>query len=223
MMRYSILTPTLCRPTLKRLCDSIDAQSSSDWEHIVIIDCDPTSEQGVILESIAHPQRRIIKCSKKHKMDYGNTARREGFDIAQGEYILQIDDDDWYADTEVFKTLERVTKTWAAFPVLSRGRRCHNKPPALHLTGSAMFMYRRDTGLKFPDNTDYSADGQLVEQLKAKFDYETLDDCRELVIYPKANHGRTQAEIDAWRPTHRGIKYAADGCTIDWHDHNTRG
>src|SRR6516164_8646027 len=97
-MRYSLLTPTLCRPTLKRLCDSIDAQSSTSWEHIVIVDCDPTPEQRVILESIQHPQRRIVRCSKSHVRDYGNTARREGYDIAQGDYILQIDDDDWYAD-----------------------------------------------------------------------------------------------------------------------------
>ena len=222
-MRYSILTPTLVRSTLKRLCDSIDGQSSPDWEHIVIVDCDPSTEQAVILESIKHPQRRIMRTSKSHLMDYGNTARREGFDIAQGDYILQIDDDDWYADDKVFETLQRVTKTWAAFPVLAYGKRCHRKPPALYLTGSAMFMYRRDTGCKFPDNADYSADGQLVEELKSKFEYETLDDCRELVIYPQANHGRTQAEISTWRPLKRVIKYAADGCTIDWHDHNARG
>jgi glycosyltransferase involved in cell wall biosynthesis len=156
-------------------------------------------------------------------MDFGNSARRYAFDQAVGLYVLQIDDDDWYADDKVFETLQRVTKTWAAFPVLAYGKRCHRKPPALYLTGSAMFMYRRDTGCRFPDNADYSADGQLVEELKSKYEYETLDDCRELVIYPTANHGRTQAEIDTWRPKTRTMKYAADGLTVDWHDMFQRG
>lgn len=222
-MRYSIITPTLCRPTLKRLCDSIDSQSNDSWEHIIVVDRTPSSEDCRLLEDISQPmrgRRRIHFCKTPHAMDFGNQARSEAFDLATGDYILQIDDDDWYADTKVFETLNCVTKTWAAFPVLAYGKRCHRKPPALHLTGSAMFMYRRDTGCKFNPHGGYSADGQLVEELKSKYEYETLDDCRELVIYPQANHGRTQSEIDAWKPIHRAYKYAKDGCTVEWRDHN---
>lgn len=223
-MRYSIITPTLVRPTLKRLCDSIDEQTNGDWQHIVVIDCVVDAEQSAILDSIKPDPRRIFRfCSKQHPKDYGNTARREAYDLAEGEYILQIDDDDYYADADAFTTLEQVTATWAVFPVLAYGKRCHRKPPAIGLTGSAMFMYRRDTGMKFPDNADYSADGQLVEALKAKYEYQSLDDCRELVIYEKANHGRTQAEIDTWRPTNNTLKYASDGLTIDWFDTHVRG
>jgi glycosyltransferase involved in cell wall biosynthesis len=144
------------------------------------------------------------------------------FDNASGDYILQIDDDDYYADPEVFNTLRCVTKPWAVFPVLAFGKRCHRKPPAIGLTGSAMFMYRRDTGLKFPDNTDYSADGQLVEELKSKFEYQSLDDVRELAIYPQANHGREQHEIDEYIPSKKPYQYAADGLTVDWFDRNAR-
>lgn len=222
-MRYSILTPTLCRPTLKRLCDSIDEQSNDSWEHIVVIDCEITEEKRKILETIKfHPNRRFHHTVKPHVKDFGNTSRREAFDIAKGDYILQIDDDDYYADKDVFKTLEQVTATWAVFPVLAFDKRCHRKPPAIGLTGSAMFMYRRDTGLKFPDNADYSADGQLVEALKAKYEYQSLDDVRELAIYPKANHGREQKEIDAYVLVNHKIKYAADGMTIDWYDRYQR-
>lgn len=223
-MRYSILTPTLVRDTLKRLCDSIDSQTCTDYEHIVIIDCPITPHKKEILDSIApNPRRRFVSCTTPHVKDFGNCARRQGFDLATGEYMLQIDDDDYYADAEVFETLKRVTKPWAAFPVLAFGKRCHRKPPALGLTGSAMFMYRRDTGLKFPDNASYSADGQLVEALKAKFEYETLDDVRELAIYQKANHGREQSEIDSYRPMITALKYASDGMTLDWNDRFQRG
>lgn len=222
-MRYSIITPTLVRPSLKRLCDSIDSQSCQDYEHLVVIDCAWSEEKQKILSSIpTNPRRRFIQFGVEHEKDFGNAARRHAFDLAEGEYILQIDDDDYYADSEVFETLKCVTKTWAVFPVLAFGKRCHRKPPAIGLTGSAMFMYRRDTGLKFPDNRDYSADGQLVEELKKLYEYQSLDDVRELAIYPQANHGREQHEIDAFVPSKTRIKYAADGLTIDWHDRYQR-
>lgn len=224
-MRYSILTPTLIRPTLKRLCDSIDIQTNGDYEHIVIIDCVVTPEKKAILDGIVpNPRRKFITCSEagRHPKDFGNKARREGYDIAQGEYILQIDDDDYYADAGVFETLTCVVEKWAVFPVLARGIRCHPPKPALGQTGSAMFMYRRDTGMKFPDNLDYSADGQLVEQLKKNFPYQSLDDSRELVIYPQANEGREQHEIDEWVIRHTPIKYAKDGLTIDWNQTHHR-
>ncbi len=224
-MRYSLITPTLIRDVLPRLCHSIDIQTNTDWEHIVVIDCPITPHKQEVLDHIKfHPNRRFIRCHFSHLMDFGNTARRQAFDVARGDYILDIDDDDYYADADAFKTLECVTKTWAVFPVLAYGKRCHPPKPALGLTGSAMFMYRRDTGLKFPENADYSADGQLVEQLKRLYpDYQSLDDSRELVIYPQGNAGREQSEIDKWTLLRKRAKYAKDGLTLDWHDQYRRG
>ena len=37
-MRYTIITPTLLRDTLPRLCESIDRQTCSDWQHILAVD-----------------------------------------------------------------------------------------------------------------------------------------------------------------------------------------
>jgi glycosyltransferase involved in cell wall biosynthesis len=224
-MRYSIITPTLIRPTLKRLCDSIDTQTNQDWEHVIVVDCPVTSQKKEILLSLGDdPRRKILTCRTRHPKDYGNTARREAFDSARGEYILQIDDDDYYADSGVFETLTRVTETWAIFPVLAYGEICHRDPPGINLTGSAMFMYRRDTGCKFPANRDYSADGQLVEELKLKYKYQSLSDVRPLVVYEQANHGMEEHEILAaqkYAATHR-TKYAEDGLTIDWWDTHRR-
>lgn len=220
-MRYTFITPTLVRDTLPRLCESIDIQSNGDWEHIIVIDCELTPHKQQVLDSIKpNPKRRIVRNPvTDHFPDFGNSARRHAFDIAQGEYILDIDDDDYYADAEVLKTLECVNKVWACFPVLAYGNRCHPKKPGLGLTGSAMFMYRRDTGMKFPDNSSYSADGELVEQLKAAYpDWQQLDDCRELVIYPQGNRGMEQSEIDLRERRKRRGKYAKDGLTLDWYD-----
>jgi len=223
-MRYTFITPTLVRDTLPRLCESIDKQTNGDWEHIIVIDCPMTPHKEEVLAQVkSDPRRKIVTCTTQHVRDFGNAARRQAFDIAEGEYILDIDDDDYYADDRVLETLECVTAVWAVFPVNAYGVRCHPPAPALGRTGSAMFMYRRDTGMKFPDNASYSADGELVEQLKAKYPYQQLDDCRELVIYPKGNKGREQEEIDRWERRQKPLKYKSDGLTIDWHEHNTRG
>lgn len=220
-MRYSVITPTLCRSTLKRLCDSINTQRNASWEHIVVIDGEVTPEKQAILATIApHPQRRFVQCSKKHAPDFGNCARGQAYDLASGDYICQIDDDDFYADDRVFETLEQVTEAWAIYPVLARGKRCHRNPPGIGQTGSAMFIYRRDTGIKFPDNDHYSADGEVVEMLKAKYKYQSFDRERELVIYPWANHGMEQKDIDTrvLKQRRGPVKYAKDGCTVDWFD-----
>jgi glycosyltransferase involved in cell wall biosynthesis len=223
-MRYSVITPTLCRPTLKRLCESIDFQLNPDWEHIIVVDCELTPVKQAVLDSLKEDSRRkIIQCSVQHPKDFGNTARRQAYDVAQGDYICQIDDDDYYSDPSVFITLEQVTATWAIYPVLARNKRCHVNPPGLGRTGSAMFLYRRDTGIKFPANDHYAADGEVVEELKKKYPYQSLDDERELVIYPWANHGMEQADIDARIQNQRTpLRYAADGCTVDWNDIHKR-
>ena len=215
-MRYTFITPTLVRDTLKRLCDSIDSQTNTDWEHVVVIDCVLSEHQNEIIQSIApNPRRQFVTCTTKHVKDYGNAARRQAFDLAQGDYILDIDDDDYYADDKVLDTLMKVTAVWAVFPVLAYGKRCHPPKPEKYRTGSAMFMYRRDTGMKFPDNTSYSADGELVEQLKAAYPYQSLDDERELVIYPRHNRGMTQEEINERRRLQKP-NYASDGLTLEW-------
>jgi glycosyltransferase involved in cell wall biosynthesis len=220
-MRYSILTPTLVRSTLPRLCESIDTQTCHSWEHIIITDCVITPVKQAILDSLKKdPRRKIVECSRKnHACDFGNFARREGYEHATGEYMCQIDDDDLYADNDVLRTLECVTGVWAIYPVLARGKREHRDPPGIGLTGSAMFIYRRDTGIKFPDNCDYSADGQVVEALKKLYPYQALPKVRPLVIYPMANHGMTQDEIiQRLQNRPQRIHYAKDGLTIDWND-----
>ena len=37
-MRYTIITPSLARPSLVKLCVSINNQTNKDWEHIVALD-----------------------------------------------------------------------------------------------------------------------------------------------------------------------------------------
>lgn len=224
-MRYTIITPSLVRPTLKRLCDSIDAQTNGDWEHIVAVDKglkDCTELDRSILKSVEDPRRRFHFYEEKHANDCGNSARRKAFPSARGEYIFYIDDDDYLADNKVLETLSTVTADWAIFPVLSRGNRCFHNPPGIHRTGSCMFISKRECKAVFPANNDYAADGQVVEALKKRFKYQSLGEERPLVIYEQANHGNYEIIPEALRKRekkHR-IVYGSDGLTRDWNDYN---
>lgn len=169
-------------------------------------------EKRAIVESIPKdPRRKFFRCGKSHK-DYGNTCRWNAWEKASGDYCLYIDDDDRYADENVFKTLEQVIQPWAIFPCMRNGEYWLQDPPGMLKTGSNMFMHRRGIG-RYPceahceDHQDiishlkkihphdsmhdhlYAADGLLVEYLKSRHPYQVVQG-RPLTIYEKANRGR---------------------------------
>jgi glycosyltransferase involved in cell wall biosynthesis len=213
-MRYSIITPTLVRSSLRRLCDSIDAQTNSSWEHIIMVDVPLIINRAKkeFLEAMPQDSRRkVFRCGKPHK-DYGNTCRWNAFEKASGDYVIYLDDDDYLADEWVFETLEQVTAQWAIFPIMRCGERWFHDPPGLYKTGSGMFIYKRDLGLRYPCEGNceehqeilaqlkkahqhdsmhehlYAADGMLVEKLK-QYPYQSLDNERPLMIYEKRGKG----------------------------------
>lgn len=186
-MRYTLITPTLMRPSLVRLCASIDAQTCNDWEHLVIVDTviDPAAEQ--MLRRIQHPQRKVSHCSRPHR-NYGNTCRHAAGLRAQGEYVFYLDDDNYLADANVLHDLESVTAPWAIFPILLEGRRFFNDPPGFRRTDTANLVVQRTLGT-WPDIAAYEADGILVERLRRDYPYQALPDWRPLVVMPRNNFG----------------------------------
>ena len=101
-MRYAIVTPTICRPSLLRLCESVDGQVQTDWEHLVIVDLPrqemTQSQQGVLRSISSSANRSIFFCDKRHN-NYGHTCRYQAWERVKGEYILYVDDDDYLADS----------------------------------------------------------------------------------------------------------------------------
>lgn len=215
MPRLSIITPTLCRPTLARLCESIESQTNDSWEHIVKIDVPIVFDTKArkLLDSLKHPQRKFYRCGKKHQ-DYGNTCRWNAFEEATGDYIIYLDDDDYLARPDVFADLATVTAPWAIFPIMRCGEHWFKDSPGLYKTGSGMFIYRRDTGVRYPclehceqhveileglkkahvhDSMAthlYAADGMLVEELKSKYPYESFPDWEPALIYEARGNGK---------------------------------
>ncbi|HWY53244.1 MAG TPA: glycosyltransferase family 2 protein [Terriglobales bacterium] len=191
-MRYSLITPTLLRPSLERLCASIDAQSCRDWEHLIAVDTVINSAAERMLARIQHAQRVIWQCPRPHR-NFGNTCRHAASLRAQGDYIFYLDDDIYLADENVLHVLECVTAAWAIFPMLLEGNRFFNDPPGYERTDTANFIVQRSLGT-WPDIADYAADGNLVERLRREHSYQSLPDCRPLVVMPRMNFG------DKWFP-----------------------
>jgi hypothetical protein len=194
-MRYALITPTICRPSLLRLCQSIDRQTQPDWEHLLVVDlprAKMTESQRRILHSISQPANRsIFYCDRNHR-NYGHTCRHQAWERVQGEYIFYIDDDDYLADSAVLETLDSVTEPWAVFPVLRHGQEFLHLPPGNTSTGTGMFIHKKEVG-RWPDSNAYDADGEFVESLIESHSYQVVNS-RPLVALPTSSCGVSDAE-----------------------------
>ena len=102
-MRFTIIIPAFnAENHIRKALDSIKSQTFTDYECIVVCDCcyDKTEE--------------IVK-------EYGFTAvpvdfhndglsRSKGLDLATGEYVLFMDDDDWWLHEYVLELIDRKLK-----------------------------------------------------------------------------------------------------------------
>lgn len=179
-MRYSIITPTVCRVSLAKLCESLDRQTCRDWQHIVIVDVDSNRE---LLREIRHPSRQIVFCNKSH-MNFGNTCRHNAYVLAEGDYIYYADDDNYFADDRALERLEVVNHSWAIFPIIYHGEFFFHDPPAVNQTDTANFIVRRRLGRWF-NVENYEADGMLAAYLlRLQYQYQSLPELAPVMIVP---------------------------------------
>ena len=100
-MRFSIIIPAYnAANRIHRALDMVKAQSFTDYELIVI--CDSCTDET---EEIAKRYGAITE-----RVNYHNDGltRSKGLDIAQGEWVLFIDDDDWWLHEYVLEQLNDV-------------------------------------------------------------------------------------------------------------------
>ena len=94
-MRFSVIVPVYkVEPYLRQCVDSILGQTCRDFELILVDDGSPDRCPAICDEYAALDRRvKVI-----HKPNGGLvSARQAGLEIAQGEYIVPIDSDDWIA------------------------------------------------------------------------------------------------------------------------------
>lgn len=95
----SIVIPTYNRFNfLKETIESIKKQSFKDFE-IVIIDDNSTDDTGKIIDMYKNLRIKYIKNKKNMGPGYN---RKIGISSCDGEYIIFMDDDDYYIDNDFF-------------------------------------------------------------------------------------------------------------------------
>jgi len=108
---FSIITPTCKRPgLLHRAIRSVQQQTFSDYEHIIIDDAHD-AETGKIIQGIN--DNKII--FHQHSFQKGAAgAYNSGIQLAGGKFILFLDDDDEYLPTCLERINARFIKTDAS-------------------------------------------------------------------------------------------------------------
>jgi hypothetical protein len=157
--RVSIITPTWGRreKLLKRCMPSVQFQDYDNIEHVIVSD-GPDPELAWKIDDAWPPAvcrfPLIIECLPEHSPvpHWGSYARKRGTELATGELICYLDDDDAYRPGHVkalAAALEDPDAMWAYSHMLSHQPSgdvligdC--EPPVYGQTGSPMLMHRRE-------------------------------------------------------------------------------
>lgn len=99
-MRFSIIIPAFnSSEYIRKALDGVKMQTFTDYELIVVCDsCKDNTQE--IAESYG---------AKTYKVNYGNDglSRSKGLNVSTGEYILFIDDDDWWMRDDMLELLDK--------------------------------------------------------------------------------------------------------------------
>ena len=100
MVKFSVIIPCYhSEDFVGKAIKSVQEQSFDNYELLVM--CEKNDEASI---------NAVRKCGvEPHIDDYGSSgaARNAGIDLAQGEYILFLDSDDWYLHSEFFVMLDQ--------------------------------------------------------------------------------------------------------------------
>ena len=163
---FSIIIPTHNgADRIGKALESCIAQSFRDFEIIVVCDC-CTDDTARIAQDYG---ARVVFVRERRD----GLARNAGLDIAYGEWILFLDDDDWWLHEFVFQQLfEMICGTEADvvnFGVVWRTVGLRAALPGKYLAMVAGHCWRREfIGDTRFDNAPYSADTHFLEALIAK-------------------------------------------------------
>lgn len=102
-MKFSVIIPVYnVSAYLRRCVLSVQQQTYKSLE-IILVDDGSTDGSGLLCDELAMQDSRIQVI---HKANGGlSDARNAGLSIAQGEYVLFLDSDDYYATSSVVETL----------------------------------------------------------------------------------------------------------------------
>ena len=168
MPTFSIITPTYNRShLLERMIQSVLAQTFTDWELIIIDDSTNNETLNYIQKYSDNTKILYQKNESNSGLPY---SRNRGLDVATGDWITFLDDDDLFVNDfsleNAHKALAANNAPWVIFntvnPTGSIRTTVHNKKFSYNWTSD--FLFRKDiTGdcvhfinKKFLNNIRYS-------------------------------------------------------------------
>ena len=115
-MKLSIIVPIYnVAPYLRKCVDSLLAQDISDYE-IILVDDGSTDDSGAIADELVYafrlsPLASRLKMRVIHQANAGlSAARNSGITVAQGDYILFVDSDDYLQPNTLGALLEQADR-----------------------------------------------------------------------------------------------------------------
>ncbi len=98
----SIIMPTYKRgEMITEAIDSVLRQTYQNYEIIIVNDCSPDNTDEVIQKHYANNEK--IKYYHNEKNSGAGVTRKNGYIKSNGEYLIFMDDDDYYTDNEFFE------------------------------------------------------------------------------------------------------------------------
>ena len=167
-MRFSVIMPVYnAEAHIEKSLRSVWDQTFTDYELIVVLDsCTDNSE--VIARNYAD---KVIPVNYHHS----GFTRNRGIDVAQGDYILFMDDDDWWLHECVF---DQIDEKLAAedepdilfFSFIFKGMKYHNPQGREYLPAYWNKVWKRDfiKDLRVSGADTYESDVEFQDMALAK-------------------------------------------------------
>lgn len=206
-IKLTIVTPTFGRHGLKRAIDSVDNSSYQNWEHLVVFD---GQEWEIDNSPFAHPNRKFLCSNKEGKYnDGGSLGRNVGIRHASGDYIVCLDDDNYYTEKGLENVINALPENcpWAVFPILRFGRRFFYKNLCFGQIDMGQLIFQPEiNGVKttipynekesvFLENGQvnpavYASDWNMTQKLMHLHPPVFLDQIKHVLVLERQNFGR---------------------------------
>lgn len=119
-MKFSVIIPNYnSEKTIERCLDSIYNQTFADYEVIIIDDISTDKSVDIIKSKLRKQDTIIINESKR----LNGGSRNVGILKAKGDYIIFIDDDDWFESNTIFYDINNALQD--DVDVLFLGYKCY--------------------------------------------------------------------------------------------------
>lgn len=141
-MLFSIIVPVYkVEKYLKKCVDSILAQTYQDFQ-LILVDDGSTDSSPLICDEYAGRDKRIIVIHKKNGGVV--SARLEGITIAEGQYTLYLDADDWIAGNLLQELAEVIEKHHAPDMILFDAYKVYTEKKELMIQSLEPGYYDRE-------------------------------------------------------------------------------